>query len=923
MASSHEKDRKTRGYRDLLGVLHLTIAILLGVAFYAPSAWLGPFGHVLRVVCGGLFGTFSYALPPAFLLWSLFYFREKQTSVTRGRVVGVLIIVLILSAIFSLFTLAPDVFRQQVMSMDSPRTAGFRAIAVLWRDGSASFAETTHQGMSGGLLGGLVTQSLSRLAGRMGAGIILFSLLIAVVIYVFSLSPAYMFNTLYLHMKERLQTDDNDEYDEPDFESTETLEADNTTDESHPAASRTGLFARFKPHRRGMLFEANEPKHDEPSREALRADSETSSSSDDVSSDELSRRQIGRGTLFDRPTDSPPSAPVSKTGTPAPGLMQTSGKPFLFDETNRKEQPTRPLTSENQVAFVPEDDEEEPEQTPDALISPPATVRRPVIARADVGSIQREASIGREHWEDRTEKNKSETALKHKKRHRAEQISLLSDYQAPPLTLLREDKGLKKTRKEIEEIHALGEKLVDTLDSFGVEADIVNYTTGPTITRYELAPGPGVKVSRIVNLSDDIALSLAAVGVRIEAPIPGKSAIGIEIPNRKTSPVMLRGLLEDPVFQRAQNPMLAVLGRDAGGAGIFCDLSRMPHLLIAGATGSGKSVCINTILISLLFRASPQALRMLMIDPKIVELNVYNGIPHLLQPVVTDPEKAYGVLNWAVNEMERRYLAFAAEKVRDIDAYNEHVKREYKHFEGDEDEKPELLPYILIVIDELADLMATTSNQVETAISRLMAKARAAGIHVIIATQRPSVDVITGVIKANIPSRIAFAVASQVDSRTILDAGGAEKLLGKGDMLYYPQSAAKAIRGQGAFVSDQEVEQVLQYIKDYYPEDYDESVAEALENPDGTEGVSAVTGEEEDELLFDALRCVVETGQASVSLLQRKLMVGYPRAARLIDRLHELGYIGPHEGSKARKLLITDEQFTQLEQELEEPRDDL
>ncbi|HZK42619.1 MAG TPA: DNA translocase FtsK, partial [Clostridia bacterium] len=514
------------------------------------------------------------------------------------------------------------------------------------------------------------------------------------------------------------------------------------------------------------------------------------------------------------------------------------------------------------------------------------------------------------------EKTKSPSAPKKAvRRHRPEQMSVLAQYQPPPLTLLKEDPGMKKTPQEIREIRELGRKLEETLENFGVDAQIVNYTTGPTITRFELAPGPGIKVSRIVNLSDDIALSLAAMGVRIEAPIPGKAAIGIEIPNKKMRPVLLRSLLESPAFQKEKSPLVAALGRDVAGDAILCDLGKMPHLLIAGATGSGKSVCINSILISILYRSSPKEVRMLMIDPKIVELNVYNGIPHLLQPVVTDPEKAYGVLNYAVAEMERRYRLFAERKVRDIASYNKAVKRTEKE---EEEEGP--LPYILIVIDELADLMAVTQHQVESAISRLMAKARAVGIHVIIATQRPSVDVITGVIKANIPSRIAFAVASQVDSRTIIDSGGAEKLLGRGDMLYFPLGSIKAIRGQGSFVSNSEVERILSFIKSYYPENYDEKVAAALENPDGPDKAGMVD-DGEDELLMEALRVVVEADYAAVSLLQRKLQVGYPRAARLVDRLSELGYVGPFEGSKPRKVLINRDQYDRLSLDDEEGGD--
>ncbi|HBP39246.1 MAG TPA: cell division protein FtsK [Clostridiales bacterium] len=517
---------------------------------------------------------------------------------------------------------------------------------------------------------------------------------------------------------------------------------------------------------------------------------------------------------------------------------------------------------------------------------------------------------GRAHWTDRadTAAGGAVSVMQGRKAKLTgppgSQLSLEIPYQTPPLDLLREEQTSTAVRSaNSSSIQALGRKLEHTLESFGIQASVVQVTTGPTITRFELSPGPGVKVSRIVSLADDIALNLAAMGVRIEAPIPGKSAIGIEIPNKETSPVLLRGLLESPEYQRITAPLTAVLGRDIQGSPIFCDLAKMPHLLIAGATGSGKSVCINAILMSILYRESPDDVRMLMIDPKVVELSVYNGIPHLLAPVVTDPKKAANTLLWAVNEMVRRYGLFAEKSVRDINSYNVSFRRGEEGFEK--------LPLILLVIDELSDLMATTPTEVEDAIARLTAMARAAGIHLIIATQRPSVDVITGVIKANIPSRIAFAVASQVDSRTILDMAGAEKLLGKGDMLYYPQSSAKPIRGQGAFVTDSEVERVLTYIKTQRAVEYDQEITDAIMT--ATAGNSKEhDSSEQDELLPQALGIVVEAGYASVSLLQRRMNVGYPRAARLIDRMQEMGYVGPFEGSKPRKVLISQAQYLEF-----------
>jgi len=402
-----------------------------------------------------------------------------------------------------------------------------------------------------------------------------------------------------------------------------------------------------------------------------------------------------------------------------------------------------------------------------------------------------------------------------------------------------------------------------------------------------LQPAPGVKISRIVNLADDIALKLAAPGVRIEAPIPGKAAVGIEVPNREICSVPLREVLESSEFQRSSSRLTVGLGKDITGQPIIADLAKMPHLLVAGATGSGKSVCINTLIVSILFKARPEEVKFLLIDPKVVELSNYNGVPHLLSPVVTDCKKAAAALRWAVQEMERRYILFAAAGVRDIGRYNDLAEEN-------------ALPLIVIIIDELADLMMVAPVDVEDAICRLAQMARAAGLHLVLATQRPSVDVITGTIKANIPSRISFSVSSQVDSRTILDMAGAEKLLGKGDMLYYPVGAAKPVRIQGAFIADQEVEELVAYLK-------------IQSEPEYTDGVTAYDdlGDKrsresfEDELLEDAVRMVLETGQASVSMLQRKFRVGYTRAARLIDTMEEMGIVGPNIGSKAREILMT------------------
>lgn len=486
-----------------------------------------------------------------------------------------------------------------------------------------------------------------------------------------------------------------------------------------------------------------------------------------------------------------------------------------------------------------------------------------------------------------------------------EQLSIIPknehiEYVYPTVDLLEENpsKGQETT---VSDLKTNAQKLVDTLKSFGVEAKVLNIERGPTVTRYELQPNVGVKVSKITNLSDDIALNLAARGVRIEAPIPGKAAVGIEIPNKTVTTVFLKDVIDTDEFKTCPSKIAFALGKDIAGKTVLADIAKMPHLLIAGATGSGKSVCINTLISSILFKSNPNEVKLLMIDPKVVELGVYNGIPHLLIPVVTDCKKAAGALSWAVSEMVNRYKLFAENNVRDLRGYNQIM------LESEQTEN--ILPQIVIIIDELADLMMVAPNEVEDSICRLAQLARAAGMHLVIATQRPSVDVITGIIKANIPSRISFAVSSQVDSRTILDMAGAEKLLGKGDMLYFPIGEIKPIRLQGAFVTDKEVEKIVNHIKEKSKAEYNDDIIEKIEKDNEYEKEDAGDA---DELLPKAIELVVDKGEASVSMLQRRFKVGYSRAARIVDQMEERGIVGGYEGSKPRKVLISRQQYLEM-----------
>ena len=535
----------------------------------------------------------------------------------------------------------------------------------------------------------------------------------------------------------------------------------------------------------------------------------------------------------------------------------------------------------------------------------PAEDDIPIIEMADMEELQEEPTAEMAEEMEKAEESSPASPAKEEKAEPAEAeipaapVEVEKPYIYPPIDLLGADPQMGSSGNRSEMIEN-ARKLESTLKSFGVDAKVIQISKGPTVTRYELSPSQGVKVSKIVNLADDIALNLAASGIRIEAPIPGKAAVGIEVPNKETQSVYMRTLLESDAFKEHPSKLAFALGQDIAGNPVVTDIAKMPHLLIAGATGSGKSVCINTLITSILYKADPKEVKLLLVDPKVVELSVYNGIPHLLIPVVTDPKKASSALNWAVREMLQRYNDFAAHGVRDIKGFNKMMEEK-----GDEKGK---MPQIVIIIDELADLMMAAPGEVEDAICRLAQMARAAGMHLIIATQRPSVDVITGVIKANIPSRLAFAVSSGIDSRTILDMVGAEKLLGKGDMLFYPQGQSKPSRLQGAFVTDQEVEAIVDFLKKsskpYYTQ---ETIDQITSTAKGGGDV-----EDSDEFFSQAVDLILEKEKASVSMLQRQFRIGYNRAARLMDDLERHGIVGPEEGSKPRKVLITKSEWEEM-----------
>ena len=901
---SLDESRPINYGKEVTGVIYFAFAVVFGISYYLPAAATGMLGKILRSFGMGLLGIAAYAIPVLLIYASIDYFLEKRKNIAPFRVRSVLMLLLCASTLMAVITVTPESIRMLCLDSTGNEALASRAISVLWKSGIDSSmikGLTDDLILTGGVIGGSLALALRLLAAKTGAIIIITAFTLAQIIVIFNISLSRT--------------------------ATRTAEAIRATTQRATEAFRNGRES-FRTSGR-FANETNESEHI--------ADIFDEEYAVDVSPFDELPYEKHPGFIDLNGTDAPMTASSYRCGDtpfdmdlnkpPVPNSQHTSGSQTPVQKkvnTDFIREATNPIPTGNDPKLneMPGFLQTKKESTwLDITVNPSGTSSKVInhipIKRIDVNGSEYEVSPQTNSKETLPESDAQANSSAVKPGAARSGVSSSGGsgsagrhssqrplYRAAPPALLKADRQEEAARSSKNALAAQGKKLVDTLASFGVEATVVNVTHGPAITRFELAPGPGIKVSRIVNLTDDLALAMAAVGVRIEAPIPGKSAIGIEIPNAETVPVSLRSLIDSPSFRKLESPLAVALGRDIPGNPIFCDLSTMPHLLIAGATGSGKSVCINAILISILCKATPDEIKLIMIDPKVVELSMYNGIPHLLAPVVTDPKKAANTLNWAVGEMTRRYALFAEASVRDFRGYNEVLKIN----------REPTVPLILIVIDELADLMQVASKEVEESIARLTAMARAAGIHLLIATQRPSVDVITGVIKANIPSRIAFAVSSQVDSRTILDMGGAEKLLGRGDMLYYPQSMAKPQRGQGAFVTDGEVEAVIDYLKAQNMGTYDPKEAEAIVSASsGPSGESTHTKGEDDELLPQAVDIVLMAGTASVSILQRRMNIGYPRAARLIDVMQEKGYIGSFEGSKPRKLLINQTQWLEIQ----------
>ena len=905
---AYEQDNTEFMRAEVVIICSFAVAILL---FLSNFKLCGVVGDVLRGVQLGIFGIVGYIFPILIFVGTCFHLSNQ------GNIHAAMKLAAVAGAVITVCGLLQLAF-------------GTVPAGAKWME---YYKQSTLTGTGGGWLGGVLTSFLTIGLGKPGTFLVLVVLFIICMVCITERSfvsavkrggdRAYQYaredmdrrRELHAIREEerrrireeqrvrgvnlnatRLMTPEDEEYDEEAFDREfgadleEMPDMPDTYGEDWGPAQTAGarevlppdeFVGRFDPPLESEGddeddYDTIHVKKDLKTLEEMEFDVMSARDGDAISSEGAGVYGSGRPEAPGRETE------VSEAGIREAGIPEADGRETDIYETDRSEQGIN-----YDSVFVPE----EP--------------KRVVTASGKV--IETETELLQKKIEKKREEAKQpDTNMAVAQEIKEKEEAVKKEYVFPPATLLK--KGAKNAGSfSGDEYKATAIKLQQTLHNFGVGVTVTNISCGPAVTRYELLPEQGVKVSKIVGLTDDIKLSLAAADIRIEAPIPGKSAVGIEVPNKENNMVYLRDLLEAESFKNHKSRLAFAVGKDIGGQVVVTDIGKMPHLLIAGATGSGKSVCINTLIMSIIFKSKPEDVKMIMVDPKVVELSVYNGIPHLLIPVVTDPKKASGALNWAVAEMTDRYKKFAECNVRDLKGYNERVE---KIKDVEDDKKPAKMPQIVIIIDELADLMMVAPGEVEDAICRLAQLARAAGIHLVIATQRPSVNVITGLIKANVPSRIAFAVSSGVDSRTIIDMNGAEKLLGKGDMLFYPAGFPKPQRVQGAFVSDEEVGRVVEFLTEQgMVAEYNPEVESRVSSPsmDGGSGAS-----ERDEYFVQAGRFIIEKEKASIGMLQRMFKIGFNRAARIMDQLAEAGVVGEEEGTKPRKVLMSMEEFEEL-----------
>lgn len=873
---------------EIILLLIIVVSIVVFVSLLTDK--MGIIGGLISSFFKGILGFGGILLPVFVIVYCIWMLADEEKRYPLVRACGA-----------ALFLLTVASAAQIINPVKAAEGVGFlKRCGVLYGEGAFS---------NGGLFGGLLGGALYRALDVLGSAIILLALGIISIVMATGKSFFHAIGDANAHRKARRKVKNEKIKNKAErIRQQELIEAERLAkkEERRKKMSREDFNIELQegenmetPYVQETVFRKKpmilEPKKREPIFDFVKENKEEAELKKDAV--KAAASQMAASTLRE--------TVKAKVGDIIPGTK--AKEPVILPE--KQEEPVvQGVGLEDGDALIEEIFAEKPKTDDSPIIDilpeedmgkeiEPAAEEIPIVAEEMMEEIPAEKTVEEIEAETEAAKAKEE---KRSVEIPAEPVEEEKPYIYPPIELLGKDPqtGSGGNRSEMIEN---ARKLETTLKSFGVDAKVIQISKGPTVTRYELSPSQGVKVSKIVNLADDIALNLAASGIRIEAPIPGKAAVGIEVPNKETQSVYMRTLLESAAFKEHPSKLAFALGQDIAGNPIVTDIAKMPHLLIAGATGSGKSVCINTLITSILYKADPKEVKLLLVDPKVVELSVYNGIPHLLIPVVTDPKKASSALNWAVREMLQRYNDFAAHGVRDIKGFNKMMEEK-----GDEKGK---MPQIVIIIDELADLMMAAPGEVEDAICRLAQMARAAGMHLIIATQRPSVDVITGVIKANIPSRLAFAVSSGIDSRTILDMVGAEKLLGKGDMLFYPSGQSKPSRLQGAFVTDQEVESIVDFLKKsskpYYTQETIDQITSA-----GKAGGGAV--EDSDEFFGQAVDLILEKEKASVSMLQRQFRIGYNRAARLMDDLERHGIVGPEEGSKPRKVLITKSEWEEM-----------
>ena len=889
--------------------IHLFICLAVCTFFFISNfGWCGVVGNFFAKFMFGLFGITEYILPLYVFLTSAFLLSNgaKKTVVNRVLCVG-------------LFIVAAALIAQLAIGAD-------HMTAKLLYDMGAQ------EKKGGGFIFGGLLVVLYNLTGRPGAIIVIALLIIIGMIVVMNVSLIDFVKDRSVRFKNRYNALYEDDEDEEEIDPEAALEAkrrtklDNIKVEQEKAAApakKKKKKAKNKPVADEEVHELKPLPHEDLFNPNLTLQDAKDVSEGYVDLSLLKKKKGGVTELRSAKADIPPVPDAPKEET-----VDFFDRPDYADGAAQEETTITDQTwSVEETAQDGMDTSSYVETAADALepIHTKGTSRAAGMQQMDTADVSvpdaDEAPVTEATTRKRKKTKESEQEMLSERDQIAETIQEnseqqpIKEYKFPPLKLLKSGKG-KGTKSNEASVRETAMKLKSTLENFGVNVTVTDYSCGPSVTRYELQPEQGVKVSKITNLADDIKLNLAAADIRIEAPIPGKPAVGIEVPNKESQPVFFRDLLESDAFQKFPSNIAFAVGKDISGQVVVADIAKMPHLLIAGATGSGKSVCINTLIMSILYKAKPDDVKLIMVDPKQVELSIYNGIPHMLIPVVTDPKKAAGALNWAVLEMTNRYQLFAQYNVRNLQGYNEKVKAVTGSEEGNEDLKK--LPQIVIIVDELADLMMVAHGEVEDAIVRLSQLARAAGIHLVIATQRPSVDVITGLIKANVPSRIAMTVSSGVDSRTILDMNGAEKLLGKGDMLFYPTGYPKPVRVQGAFLSDDEIADVVDFLKEESGEvTYDESISKEIASTKvGGSGGSASSAEPEyDDYFVDAGKFIIGKDKASIGMLQRVYKIGFNRAARIMDQLSEAGVVGPEEGTKPRKVLMSMEEFENFVEE--------